>query len=202
MNREEQERKDECDEDDDLKSISSESSGEGIPISFGTKSQSIDEYRLDTRLEMSELESSLRALPSSDAVEAVVLSNSLQHEFQNIVQLNVALMFAVWHRNHEFTYRLLRQTADPNMMDLKGRSALHYACILGSVPITRILLHFKAKANIWDNESTVTPLHYAALSGSDGCMTQLIKSGAMVNAGIEKRSALHFAVQKNAIKVS
>lgn len=198
LNREEQDRN-ECEDDDDRKSISSESSGEGIPVSFTTKFQTQDENRQDTRLDMSELESSLRSLPSAEDIEAAVLSNSFQHNFQNIVQLNVALMFSVWHRNLEFAAILLRQNADPNMMDMKGRSALHFACIVGCVPMTRLLLHFKAKVNIWDYQNTVTPLHYAALAGSEGCIAHLIKNGAQVNAGIEKQSALHFAVQKNAI---
>lgn len=199
LNREEQ-RKDECDEDDDRKSISSESSGEGISIWLGTKLQSRDDNQLDAKLQMSDLESSLRVLPNAEAVELVVLSNSSQHEFPDIVQLNVALMFAVWHRNLEFAATLLRQNADPNMMDLKGRSALHYACITGYVPMTRLLLHFKANANLWDLENTATPLHFAAAAGSDGCIGHLIKAGANVNAGIERKSALHFAVQKNAIR--
>lgn len=197
MNREEQDRRDECEDDDEeRKSISSESSGEGIPISFTTKSQSRDDCQL---VDMSELDSSLRALPSADAIEKIIKAND-QFVFENNVQLNVGLMFAVWYRNLEYAARLLRLNADANMMDSKGRSALHYACITGYGPMVRLLLHYKAKANLWDHQYTVTPLHYAALSASPDCINLLIRNGAQANAGIEKRSALHFAVQKNAVK--
>ena len=198
MNREEEDRKDECaDDEEDRKSISSESSGEGIPISFGTKTQTRDDCQL---LDMSELEASLRSLPGADELELIIKSNAYHHEFQNIVQLSVGLMFAVWYRNLDFAVRLIRQNADVNMMDCKGRSALHYACVTGCAPMTRLLLHYKAQPNLWDYQYTVTPLHYAALSGSHECMHLLLKHGAQVNAGIEKRSALHYAVQKNAIR--
>lgn len=149
---------------------------------------------------MAELESSLKSLPGSDTIETVIRSNDYQHAFESTVQLNVALMFTVWYRNLEFTVRLLRQNADPNMTDAKGRSALHYACITGYGPMVRLLLHYRAKPNLWDQKYTVTPLHYAALSGSIDCIQLLIRNGAQANAGIEKRSALHYAVQKNAFK--
>lgn len=197
LNREEQERADECQEDEERKSISSESSGEGIPISITTKPCSNDDCQL---WNMAEFEAALRSLPCADDLEAVILTNNYHYEFNNIVQLNVGLMFSVWHRNLEFTARLLRLNADPNMMDAKGRSALHYSTIRGFSPMTRLLLHYKAKPNLWDHQYTVTPLHYAALSGSYECINLLIRNGAQVNAGIEKRSALHYAVQKNAIR--
>lgn len=197
MNREEQERQDECGDEEERKSISSESSGEGIPISFTTKSNARDDCQF---WDMSELEASLRLLPGADAIGAVIKANDFLHEFQNIVELNVGLMFAVWHRNLEFAARLLRMNADSNMTDAKGRSALHYACITGYGPMTRLLLHYKANADLWDHQYTVTPLHYAALAGSPDCINLLIRNGAQANAGIEKRSALHYAVQKNAIR--
>lgn len=161
------------------------------------QSQGRDECRIwDT----TELEASLRGFPGADAIEAVVIANDYQHEFKDIVELNTGLMFAVWHRKLEFSARLLRMNADPNTTDGKGRSALHYACITGYGPMTRLLLHYKAKPNLWDHQYTVTPLHYAALAGSADCINLLMRNGAQPNAGIEKRSALHYAVQKNAIR--
>lgn len=202
LNREEQDRKDECpDDEEDRKSISSESSGEGIPISFTTKTQSRDDCQL---LDMAELESSLRSLPSADVVSAVIKNLDKKQlelvDFQNVVELNVGLMFAVWYRNLSAAGFLLRRNANVNMIDGKGRSALHYACVTGFDQMVRHLLHYKAKPNQWDHQYTVTPLHYAVLSGSPECIEYLIQSGAQVNAGIEKRSALHFAVQRNDLK--
>lgn len=198
MNREEQERCEENDDEEERKSISSESSGEGIPIAFMTKSRaSRDDGQL---FNLGEFEVALRSLPSADSIEAVILTSNYMYNFENIVQLNVGLMFAVWHRNLEFAARLLRQNADPNTFDEKGRTTLHYSCVTGFGPMTRLLLHYKAKPNLWDNQLTVTPLHYAAIFGSAECINLLVKAGAEVNAGIEKRSALHFAVQKNALK--
>lgn len=195
LNREEEERNEAHDDDDDQKSISSEDSGEGIPISFMPKSQSRDDCQF---VNVAEIEKSLRALPGAESVEAILKSNK-PHEFKDVVEINVALMFAVWDCNLELALRLLRQSADPNMMDFKGLSALHYAALRGFPPMVRLLFHFKAKPNLWDHQYTVTPLHYAALSGSLDCINLLIRYGAQVNAGIEKRSALHYAVQKNAI---
>jgi ankyrin repeat protein len=197
LNREEQLRQDECGDEEDRKSISSESSGEGIPISFTTKSQGRDDCKL---WDLTELEASLRSLPCAEAIELVVKANDYHYEFQNILELNAGLMFSVWHRKLEFAARLLRLNADPNTADNKGRSALHYACITGCGPMTRLLLHYKSKPNLWDNQYTVTPLHYAALAGSPDCINLLMRNGAQPNAGIEKRSALHYAVQKNAVR--
>lgn len=180
-----------------MKSISSESSGEGIPISFTTKAQSSDESHT---LDISDMESSLQSLPGASEIEPIIKANNFLYEFKSISELNVGLMIAVWNWNLEFAARLLRKNADPNTADLKGRTVLHYASIRGFGPMVRLLLHFKAKPNIWDNQHTVTPLHYAALSGSPDCVQLLIRNSAQVNAGVEKRSALHYAVQKNAIK--
>lgn len=197
MNREEQERKDECDDEDELKSISSESSGEGIPISFSTKGHTRYECQL---YDVAEVEASLRALKNSESIEAIIKESNYGYEFKSNLEMNVGLMIAVWFRHLEFAARLLRDGADANSTDTKQRSALHYACIKASGPMTRLLLHFKANPNVWDEQHNITPLHYAAISGSADCINLLIRSGAQVNAGIEKQSALHYAVQKNAIK--
>lgn len=200
LNREEQERKEICsdgDDDDERKSISSESSGEGIPIYSTNKCHLPDDSQLwDTQ----ELEACLRSLPLADSIELVIKSNDYLREFTSTVELNTGLMFCVWHGNLEFAARLLRQNADSNTSDAKGRSALHYACITGNSPMTRLLLHYRAQSHSWDKQYTFTPLHYAALSGNSDCINLLYRSGAQLNAGIEKRSALHLAVEKNAIK--
>ncbi|CRL07025.1 CLUMA_CG019970, isoform A [Clunio marinus] len=197
LNREEQERNEEYGDEEDRKSISSEGSGEGIKISYTSKTQPRD---YDGHLmEITELELSLHSLTNADEIETCIVSNT-QFDFQSTEQLNVALMFAVWHRNFSYASKLLRMNADANVTDIKGRSALHYACIFGSATFVKLLFHHRALVNVWDIEKTVTPLHYAAISGSEECVRLLIARGAEVNSGIDRRSPLHYAVQKNAIK--
>lgn len=133
-------------------------------------------------------------------MEEIVIADKIQHEFKGIVEVSVAMMFTVWYGKLDFTAKLLKENANVNMIDGKGRTALHYACIIGNAAIARLLLLHKSKIDAWDHQYTVTPLHFAALSGNAECVSLLLKSGAQVNAGIEKRSALHCAVQKNAIK--
>jgi ankyrin repeat protein len=198
LNREEQERRNEDDDyEDDLKSISSESSGEGIPIPFSIKGHSRDECQL---WDIAEIEASLRALPKADIIEAAIKAGNYQHEFASILELNVGLMFSIWYRQLEYAARLLRQGAHASSTDTKQRSALHYACIKSSAPLTRLLLHFKADPNVYDEQHKLYPLHYAAIVGSSDCINLLIRNGAQVNAGIEKKSALYYAVQQNSIK--
>lgn len=204
MIREEQQRKDELgdeeeEEEEDRKSISSEGSGEGVPMSFtNSKCQAREERELWDTIE---LEAALHSLPGSDLTRRIIKSNDFGHVFNTPMELNVALMYAVWFEHLEFVAHLLRLNADPNTLtDSKGRSALHYACITGNPTITKMLLSYKARSHQWDKQRTVTPLHCAARTGSLDCIQLLVKNGAQLNAGIEKRSALHFAVQKNAIR--
>jgi ankyrin repeat protein len=133
-------------------------------------------------------------------MELIIKSSNYEYEFKDILEMNVALMMAVWHRHLEFAARLLRMGANSNATDTKQRSALHYACVRGSAPMTRLLLHFKANPNSWDDLRNVTPLHYAAIVGSPECINLLIRNGAQVNAGIDNKSPLTYAVQKNSIK--
>lgn len=193
MNREEHEQS----IDGDLRSISSESSGEGIAISFASKERYYDECEF---YDTAEIESCLKSMQNADEIEMAIKSNNYNYVFRSIVELNAGLMMAVWLRHVEFAAILLRQGANPNTVDKMDRSLLHYACIKGSGPMTRLLFHFKATPNVWDKHHNVTPLHYAAITGSPDCINLLIRNGAQVNAGIENKSALFYAVQKNHIK--
>lgn len=140
-------------------------------------------------------------MPNAEAIETIVKTSNYQYEFTSIVDLNVGLFIAVWLRQLEFAARLLRQGADSNVTDSKKRTPLHIACIKGSSPMTRLLLHFKANPNVWDEQHEVTPMHYAAIVGSSECINLLIRNGAQVNAGIEKsKTPLLYAIQQNAIK--
>lgn len=196
MNREEQEREN-ISIEDDLRSISSESSGEGIPISYSFKDLKRDDGDF---YDVTEIESMLRSLPNAEEIEQVIRNSNYGYVFKNIADMNVGLMIAVWLRHLEFSAVLLRQGGNPNVVDKMERSLLHYACIRGSAPMTRLLLHFKALPNVCDKHLNITPLHYAAIVGSPECINLLIRNGAQVNIGIECKSALLYAVQKNHIK--
>ncbi|CAM6031336.1 unnamed protein product, partial [Sphagnum compactum] len=94
--------------------------------------------------------------------------------------LNIALLLASWNSDTFGTQRLLQTyNVDVDFKDLKGRTGLHFACLNGDHFTTKLLLRHNARTHIWDNAEKATPLHCAA--------------------GIEKKSALHIAVQRNAI---
>lgn len=59
-------------------------------------------------------------------------------------------------------------------------SALHRACIGGHVGIAKLLLKNTADPNLQDKESN-TPLHYAAMVGSEACCAALLAGGAQLN---------------------
>lgn len=138
-------------------------------------------------------------MENAAAIEKVIKKSNYEYEFKNQMELNVALLIAIWKRHVDYATKMLKLGADPNAVDKMNRSALHYACIRGSGPLTRVLLHFKAEPNVWDKHH-IMPLHYAAITGSPECIHLLIKNGAKVNAGAEHKSPLCYAVQKNHLK--
>lgn len=115
--------------------------------------------------------------------------------------VDTALLLAILMNRNECVLKLLNQLfANANAMDDRGRTALHLACSTANIPIAKTLLDRGADANRWDFAKKVTPLHCAAGAASNETIQLLLRRGAAVNAGIEKRSALHVAVEKNAIK--
>jgi ankyrin repeat protein len=184
-------------DEDELKSISSESSCEGNPILHLTKESRREEKNI---LDFNEIESLLRNYPNGPFIELAIKENNLNFVFSSHAELNIGLLLSVWYKQLEFASKMLLLGADPNCSDTKKRSVLHYACVHGNSSITRLLLHYKANPNVWDEEQLFTPLHYASLTGSSDCINLLIRNGANVNAGIEKKTPLHYAVQINALK--
>lgn len=148
---------------DEKRSISSESSGEGVhTVSQGIQiSQSRDDP--PDLWDTSELENSLRELPGSDQIEETIKTNNSNLNLTSRNQADTALLYAIWYGNKEYVLRLLDEFgSDPNCADFKGRTALHYSCIIGDANITRILLRHHALSHQWDKQHTVTPLHCAA----------------------------------------
>lgn len=82
---------------------------------------------------------------------------------------------------------LLEQGADPNAVDNDNRSAMHYAaCSLKSnaVECAVKLLESGAAVNVWDKNSTATPLICAASVGSADLIKVLLDAGADADAGL------------------
>lgn len=117
--------------------------------------------------------------------------------------ISSALLLSILMGRRDFVQRLLNDfAANVNCTDLKGRSALHLACSTGNVCILKLLISRGASINQWDNAKKITPLHCACNACSVECVKLLLNSNAQVNAGIEKRSALHVAVEKMPLVVS
>lgn len=100
----------------------------------------------------------------------------------------------------DIVFQLIHEfQADTNTSDAMGRTALHLACMTGNLSISKLLIVNGAEINRWDKAKNNTPLHSASCGKSIECIQLLLRRGAHVNAGIEKRSALHIAVEKRAI---
>eukprot|EP00347_Sterkiella_histriomuscorum_P008302 403345605 len=79
--------------------------------------------------------------------------NGFPTQFEKLKKLNsrdkqkrTPLFYALYHNNYEMINYLLNQGADTLYEDETGKTALHYACIIGvSKPILKLLLDFNNK---------------------------------------------------------
>uniref|UniRef100_A0A336MEW4 CSON014455 protein n=1 Tax=Culicoides sonorensis TaxID=179676 RepID=A0A336MEW4_CULSO len=185
-----------CDDED--KSISSESSGGGMQ----EITPNIQQHHFREDLEIwnaDEIGMTLKMIPFADKAQELLDLNLIDENTDPAI-LNIALLLACWNSEIQNVQRLLQTyNVDVNFQDLKGRTPLHLCCINGDHFITKLLLRHNAIAHIWDSTEKVTPLHCAASAGSAECCIHLLKNGAQINSGIEKKSALAYAVQKNAV---
>lgn len=160
MNWEEELRRD---LNEEKRSISSESSGEGVTTITNVLQTNHSREDAPDLWDNTELESSLRELPGADRIEEIIKTNNQNLLITSRNQVDTALLFAIWYGNKDYVLRLLNEFgSDPNASDFKGRTALHYACIIGEANITRILLRHHAISHQWDKQHSVTPLHCAA----------------------------------------
>ncbi|XP_053678551.1 transient receptor potential channel pyrexia [Anopheles nili] len=184
-------------------SISSESDVGGVEISspnqphdFGTGREGQEEIWA-----YEEIESGLKALPEGERVAelltaSVVSPNDVLRDYSN--QPNTVLLLAVWYSKHDLLRMvLLQESSTAAARDPSGRTALHLACYIGDYKATELLLQHGAPAQCWDRDKATTPLHCAASCGSLECVTLLLAQQVDINAGIEKHSALHYAVMRN-----
>ncbi|KAK8745805.1 hypothetical protein OTU49_000020, partial [Cherax quadricarinatus] len=93
----------------------------------------------------------------------------------------VQLMDIAARGSHEDMRNLLKSGIDPNMRNHDGLTALHQACIDGSLELVTLLLKHGADVNITDQDLW-TPLHAAATCGHFKIVTTLIKAGANLTA--------------------
>lgn len=80
------------------------------------------------------------------------------------------------------------------------RTPLHFAAASGALECVKLLIEYGANVSKWDREFKATPLHCAASKGHLCCLKYLLRNGADVNAGLAQKSALHYAVQSEALE--
>ncbi|XP_065072849.1 transient receptor potential channel pyrexia isoform X2 [Ochlerotatus camptorhynchus] len=184
-------------------SISSESDVAGVEISSPNQPHDMCSTSREGQAEIwtiSEVESSLRDLPDAERIgellESLLPVDAVLVDYS--YELDSTLLLAVWASKHILLKQLLAmEGVNVNASDFWGRTALHLACYIGDYRAVELLLQYGAKPQAWDKEKKATPLHCAASCGSIESIALLMTKGIDINAGIEKHSALHYAVQRN-----
>lgn len=189
------------DTDDDIEEpyISSDESAHGADLAelFRVK-PSPDIWELD------EIEYNLRHLPLAEEISANISTGHYDETVELAANVEdgilTAGLWACWHGRSSLLSKLLKLGLDPNRTDDAGRSCLHLSCLVGSEECAKLLLEHGADPNMWDSltDRKATPLHCAASAKSLACVKVLIAHGADVNAGLNDRSPLHYAVLSDA----
>lgn len=91
------------------------------------------------------------------------------------------LHMAVLSEDLNVIYALLAQGANPNEMDLEGKTTLHLAAEKGNSRIASLLVQRGAEIKVKDKQGR-TPLHYAALSGDSATVQYILSRGAELEA--------------------
>ena len=86
---------------------------------------------------------------------------------------------------------LKRSTAFLGTVDFTGRSSLSWTVQRGEDEAVRLPLKYGADPNNNDN-SNMTPLHYAAQADTPKCLLLLIKYGARISQQTKGWTALHY----------
>ncbi len=123
-----------------------------------------------------------------------ILKPSQQRQYQKIIRFLVQQYIATNQWNTRFNgnqtllhlavfgedprqiRHLLTLSLSPNAQDDFGFTPLHNACLIGNLPIARILIQYGAQ--IQTNVMDVTPLHWAVVGGNRKIVQLLLAHGA------------------------
>ena len=98
-------------------------------------------------------------------------------------------------------YLIQSSNVDVNVSDMKGNTALHYACMQNHHDIVTFLLSCKVDLHT-SNKDQLTPLHCAAKAGSLQTVQSLISENAEINCKERRHfTPLHFAAQSGQLAV-
>lgn len=86
------------------------------------------------------------------------------------------LMLAVYTNNESMLAALLQLGANPDITDIRGKTALHYAVERRHHNLALLLLKTGANPNIADKTSNATPLYYAAKHNDEQMVAILIRN--------------------------
>lgn len=114
-----------------------------------------------------------------------------------------SLMMAVFAKNAAMVHFLLANKADV-LAERSSEGALHLAARADVHEITETLLHHGAGAHLMlaTKNNKMTPLHIAAMTGSEDAVRQLMDAGAAVNfRGESYMSAADVAAQHGNVKI-
>ncbi|KAH8303827.1 hypothetical protein KR018_008986, partial [Drosophila ironensis] len=183
----------------DKRSISSEANNDGA---FSNEAHEIFARQQQNQIlwELEEIEDTLLAMPGAKHVLEMARTGCFLELMTDSSDCNLALICcSVFGTVENIMYLLNHYNADPNVADSRGRTPLHFACCRANAPIAKVLLDRGSDPNRWDAKKEVTPLHCAASSKSVECILLLLRRKASINIGIEKRSALHYAIDVDAV---
>ncbi|XP_043070539.1 transient receptor potential channel pyrexia isoform X2 [Drosophila grimshawi] len=183
----------------DKRSISSEVNSDAV---FSNEAHEIFARQQQNQIlwQPQEIEETMCAVPNGRHIFDVVKSGGFLELMIEPSDCNLALLCCALYGNVEnVMYLLTHYNADPNTSDSRGRTPLHFACCRANAPIAKIMLDRGSDPNRYDNKMEVTPLHCAASSKSVECILLLLRRKANINIGINRRSALHYAIDGNAV---
>lgn len=93
----------------------------------------------------------------------------------------VYLLESVFLENLAFVIFYLEHSGDVNILDKKGRNALHYLAMNDSVSILNILLENRIKTEVEELKEKQTPIFYAMKYSSFKVLKILIERKANIN---------------------